>query len=93
MTLNFSNALKTKEAKSLFAIGLKNHSTQQQIKNGTLHLVGRIRRKPVSLKITGTDAVISNEFVARQVFAESEFDMYRAGLSAARELVAKRFGV
>lgn len=88
-----SNALRTREARALLAAGLKDHSTKKQVKNGTLHLAGWIRRRPVSIKITGTGAVISNEFVARQVFAESESAMYRAGLGAARELVAKRFGV
>lgn len=89
---NLLAALQTKEAQELLNRGLKFSSSGRQVKNGTIVLRGRIKKKPVSIKITANGAVLSNEFVARQVFAQTPKTLYRRGLLAANELVSKRFG-
>jgi hypothetical protein len=63
---------------------LKLVSTERQLENGTIALVGKIRKQAVSYKITEAGAVLSNEFVARRVGS------YQEGLSAVAELAAKR---
>ncbi len=78
------------EAKALLAAGLKVVSTDRQLANGTIALAGKVRKQPVSYKITANGAVLSNDFVARQVSANTEYGLYKAGLAAAGELLAKR---
>lgn len=90
MSKTITRALKSPEAQALLNAGLKVVSTERQIANGTIALVGKVRKQPVSYKITATGAVLSNEYVARQVFADTEYGVYKAGLKAAGELLAKR---
>lgn len=85
-----TKALQSPEAKALLNAGLKFVSTERQLQNGTLAFTGKVRKQPVSYKITATGAVLSNEFVARQVLAETEYGLYKAGLAAAGELLGKR---
>lgn len=85
-------ALNSADGQALLQTGLKDHSTDQQIQRGTIHLVGRIQRKPVSIKITRSGIVTSNEFVVRRLNTASEAHMYHEGVLAARELISKRFG-
>jgi hypothetical protein len=89
---NVLAALQTKEAQELLNRGLKFTSSGRQVKNGTIVLRGRIKRQPVSYKITASGAVLSNEYVARQVFASTPKTLYKRGLAAAAELLEKRFG-
>jgi hypothetical protein len=63
---------------------LKLVSTETQLANGTIALAGKIRKQPVSYKITASGAVLSNEFVARRVAG------YKQGIQAVAELAAKR---
>jgi len=63
---------------------LKLVSTERQLENGTIALVGKIRKQAVSYKITANGAVLSNEFVARRVGS------YTEGFKAVAELAAKR---
>lgn len=63
---------------------LKLVSTERQLANGTIALAGKIKKQPVSYKITANGAVLSNEFVARQVAG------YKQGIAAVAELAAKR---
>ena len=63
---------------------LKLVSTETQLANGTIALVGKIKKQPVSYKITANGAVLSNEFVARRVAG------YKQGIQAVAELAAKR---
>lgn len=60
-------------------------STPTQLVNGTIALVGKIKKTPVSLKVTANGAVLSNEFVARRVGS------YAEGFKAIAELLDKRF--
>ena len=68
-------------------------STDRQAGNGTIALAGNIKGKPVEYKITATGAVLSNRYVARQVFADTPGAMYKAGLKAVGELIEKRLSV
>ena len=63
---------------------LKLVSTETQLANGTIALIGKIKKQPVSYKITANGAVLSNEFVARRVAG------YKQGIEAVAELAAKR---
>lgn len=63
---------------------LKLVSTETQLENGTIALVGKIKKQPVSYKVTANGAVLSNEFVARRVSS------YAEGFKAVAELAAKR---
>lgn len=63
---------------------LKLVSTEVQLANGTIALTGKIKKQPVSYKITANGAVLSNEFVARRVSG------YKQGIQAVAELAAKR---
>lgn len=65
---------------------LKLVSTETQLSNGTIALAGKIKKTPVSLKVTANGAVLSNEFVARRVGS------YTEGFKAVSELLDKRFG-
>ena len=76
--------------KTLQGLGLKVVSTDRQLQNGTIALAGKIRRQPVSYKVTATGAVLSNEFVARRVTGETEYKQYKAGLKAVVELAERR---
>ncbi len=78
------------EAKFLQAAGLKLVSTERQLANGTIALAGKVRKQPVSYKITANGAVLSNEFVARTVSGSTDYQVYKAGLKAAAELLTKR---
>jgi hypothetical protein len=90
MTKAINKALQTPEAQALLAAGLKLKSTKRQLANGTIALTGRVKKRAVSYKITATGSVLSNEFVARRVLESTEGQLYRAGLRAAAELLAKR---
>jgi hydrogenase maturation factor HypF (carbamoyltransferase family) len=63
---------------------LKLVSTEKQLENGTIALIGKIKRQPVSYKVTANGAVLSNEYVARRVSS------YAEGFKAVAELVEKR---
>lgn len=63
---------------------LKLVSTDLQLANGTIALVGKIKKRPVSYKVTANGAVLSNEYVARRVGS------YAEGFKAVAELVEKR---
>lgn len=79
------SALKSKALQDLItARKLKVVSTETQLENGTIALAGKIKRQPVSYKITANGAVLSNEFVARRV------EGYKQGIEAVAELAAKR---
>lgn len=84
-------ALQTPEAQALLSAGLKLVSSERQLANGTIALEGKVRKQPISYKITANGVVLSNEFVARTVAATSPLRQYRAGLKAAGELLTKRF--
>ena len=92
MTKTIERALQSKEAQTLLAAGLKVVSTDRQLANGTIALAGKVKRQPISYKITAAGAVLSNEYVARTVLADSPLKQYKAGLKAAGELLAKRLG-
>jgi hypothetical protein len=91
MSKTITKALQSKEAQTLLTAGLKVVSTDRQLANGTIALAGKVKRQPVSYKITAAGAVLSNEFVARTVLAATPLTQYKAGLRAAGELLAKRF--
>jgi len=83
--MSIKNALRSKGLQTLMEKHkLRLVSTRRQLENGTIALVGKIKRQPVSYKITATGAVLSNEFVARQV------ESYREGIQAVAELAEKR---
>ena len=87
--MSFKSTLASKTFNELLgARKLKFVSTDRQIDNGTIALVGKIKKKQVSFKITANGAVLSNEFVARSVAAHD----YRRGVQAVSELLTKRFG-
>ena len=90
MNKNLTKALQSPEMKTLQGLGLKVVSTDRQLQNGTIALTGKIRRQPVSYKVTATGAVLSNEFVARRVTGDTEYKLYKAGLKAAVELAERR---
>ena len=78
-------ALKSKALQELIAARkLKIVSTELQLDNGTIALAGKIKKQPVSYKITANGAVLSNEYVARRVAG------YKEGIQAVAELAAKR---
>ena len=83
-----ASAVRTKAFARLIESGLKMTSTERQIKNGSIKLVGKFGRgrKAItsSIVITANGAVISNEFVARRVLS------YNEGLVATAELLSKR---
>ncbi len=85
MSVKMKNALKSKLLQTLLETRrLKVVSTERQLANGTIALTGKIRKQPVSYKITAAGAVLSNEFVARRVAD------YQAGIKAVAELASKR---
>ncbi len=85
--MSIKSALKSKALNTLLETRkLKLVSTERQLANGTIALAGKIKKTPVSLKITANGAVLSNEFVVRTV------PDYRAGIAAVSELLTKRFG-
>lgn len=85
MASSIKTVLKSKSLQTLIAERkLKLVSTETQLENGTIALVGKIKRAPVSYKITANGAVLSNEFVARRVSS------YAEGIRAVAELAAKR---
>ena len=90
MSKILTKALQSPEAKALLAAGLKVVSTDRQIANGTIALAGKVRKQPVSYKITLNGAVMSNDFVARRVVGSTDYQVYKAGLAAAGDLFAKR---
>lgn len=85
---------RTKQFQRILASGLRLVSTERQLANGTLAFTGRVRvgKKTVqpTYAVTASGAVLSNEFVARRVEAESTVDSYRAGLEAVLDLLTKR---
>ena len=82
---SLKTVLKSKALQDLItARKLKIVSTDLQLANGTIALAGKIKKEPVSYKITANGAVLSNEFVARRVVG------YTAGIKAVAELAAKR---
>jgi hypothetical protein len=90
MSKTIAKALQSKEAQTLLTAGLKVVSTDRQLANGTIALAGKVKRQPISYKITAAGAVLSNEYVARTVFGATQAAVYKAGLKAAGELLAKR---
>lgn len=88
---------RTKQYQSLLAAGLKLVSTERQLQNGTLAFSGKIKagRKTIrpAYAVTASGAVISNEFVARRVQAETPMSVYRQGLQAVSEMLQKRVSV
>ena len=83
--MSIKSVLKSKALLDLLATRkLSVVSTQTQLANGTIALAGKIKREPVSYKITANGAVLSNEFVARRVTD------YKSGIKAVAELAAKR---
>lgn len=88
MNKQISNATKTKQFQQLLQAGLKMVSTDRQIDNGTIALVGKVGRgrnaAKVNYTISADGNVRSNRFVARRV------TNYREGLTAVQELLAKR---
>lgn len=83
--MSIKSTLKSKSLQNLLeSAKLKVVSTEKQLSNGTIALSGKIKRRPVSYKITANGAVLSNDFVARRV------ETYNAGVKAVAELVAKR---
>jgi hypothetical protein len=86
MATSIKTVLKSKGLQALITERkLKVVSTETQLANGTIALVGRIKKTPVSLKVTANGAVLSNEFVARRVGSHAE------GFKAIAELLDKRF--
>ena len=85
-----ASAQKTKQFQNLIAAGLQFVSTDRQLANGSLAFTGKFKagRKTVrpSYVVTANGAVISNEYVARQVGS------YRSGLEAVAEILSKRIG-
>jgi hypothetical protein len=85
---------RTKQYQSLLSAGLKLVSTERQLQNGTLAFSGKLKvgRKTVrpTYAVTANGAVISNEFVARRVQAETPVATYRKGLEAVSEILSKR---
>jgi len=85
---------RTKQFKSLLDSGLKLVSTDRQLSNGTLAFTGKIRvgRRTISpsYAVTANGAVISNEFVARRISADSAVTQYRQGLEAISQILSKR---
>lgn len=90
MTKTLTKALQSPEAKTLLGAGLKVVSTERQLANGTIALAGKVRKQPVNYKITLNGIVLSNDFVARRVSGATDYQVYKAGLAAAAELLAKR---
>ena len=88
---------RTKQYKSLIDAGLKLVSTERQLQNGTLSFTGKIKagRKTIRplYSVTANGAVISNEFVARRVEADTTMAQYRQGLEAVSEILSKRVAV
>lgn len=83
--MSIKTVLKSKALQDLIAARkLKLVSTDTQLANGTIALAGKIKKQPVSFKITAAGAVLSNEFVARRVAS------YKEGIAAVAELAAKR---
>jgi hypothetical protein len=85
---------RTKQFKTLIDSGLKLVSTERQLTNGTLAFTGKMKvgRKTVrpTYAVTLNGAVISNEFVARRIEAETPVATYRQGLTAVAEILGKR---
>jgi hypothetical protein len=83
--MSIKSTLKSKALENLTTtMKLKVVSTDRQLANGTIALAGKIKKQAVNYKITAAGAVLSNEFVARQVFN------YQDGIKAVAELAAKR---
>ena len=86
MSVKMKNALKSKLLQTLLETRrLKVVSTERQLANGTIALTGKIRKQPISMKITASGAVLSNEFVARRV------STYTEGVKAVSDLLNRRF--
>lgn len=85
---------RTKQFQQLLELGLELVSTDRQLANGTLTFSGKIKAGKRTLRptysVTASGAVISNEFVARRVEAETPVATYRQGLTAVQELFSKR---
>lgn len=89
--MSIKTVLKSKALQELMtARKLRLVSTETQLANGTIALVGKIKKQPVSYKITATGAVLSNEFVARRVDGTTPAALYKNGIAAVAELAAKR---
>ncbi len=83
--MSIASVIKSKALQDLIAARkLKLVSTPLQLTNGTIALAGKIKKEPVSYKITANGAVLSNEYVARRVTG------YQQGIRAVAELAAKR---
>jgi hypothetical protein len=89
-----ASATKTKQFQNLINAGLKLTSTERQLKNGSLAFTGKFKvgRSTIrpSYVVTANGAVISNEFVARTVYGDTQAQTYRQGLVAVSEILEKR---
>lgn len=85
---------RSKQFNTLIESGLEFVSTERQLANGTLAFKGKIKagRKTIrpSYAVTANGAVISNEFVARRVEADTLSSTYKMGLAAVNEIFEKR---
>ena len=93
MSKAISNALRAREAKALFNAGLEMVSTDRQLQNGTIALGGKLQNQQVMYRVTANGVVLNNRTVARLVDGETETQMYRNGLKAVGELLARRRAV
>lgn len=95
MDRTLTAATRTKQFQQLIDSGLKLVSTDRQLANGSIKLVGKFKsgRKTIrpSYVVTANGAVISNEFVARRVDGKG-VDVYRQGFAAVNEILSKRLG-
>lgn len=85
---------RTKQFKSLLDSGLELVSTERQLSNGTLAFAGKIKAGKRTIRpryaVTVNGAVLSNEFVARRISADTVVTQYRQGLEAISEILSKR---
>lgn len=88
MSKSIASAQRSKSYKSLISLGLKDVTTARQAANGSIALTGKFKagRKTIrpTYVVTANGAVLSNEFVARNV------DTYSEGFQAVAELLSKR---
>ena len=87
-------ATRTKQFAQLLDSGLELASTDRQIANGSIKLVGKykIGRRTIRPQyvVTASGAVISNEFTARRVAPTGTTTMYREAFAQVHDLLSKR---
>jgi len=84
------SAIESNEAQELYATGLKLTSTDRQLQNGTISLIGTVNKQSVKYLITASGKVFSNGFLVRTVRGAYPLQQYRAGLKAAAQLLSNR---